>query len=267
MDTPEYITKTLLKLNRFFSDKNVLFEVLTEKDFGYQHVMDEVVNYKLTPPLSEDDVVIIGLDIDLTILVVHVVSTGFYVIFSRFNEIEITDGFYDLEDACFEAYHEYEKILYEQAKELYKSMPKEEGLNDKVFNEIIYGNHDVNSFLDVRKRVSHNPYQGNAQKILCVCSAGLLRSPTLAEYLRDAYGFNVRSAGITPEYALVLVDEVLMEWADDVVCVHPKISKAVISKFPQYESKVKTLNIKDEYPFRSALLVDEISRQTKEIFG
>ena len=45
-----------------------------------------------------------------------------------------------------------------------------------------------------------NPYQTGTEKILCVCSAGLLRSPTLAGELYKR-GFNTRAAGVH-DYAL-----------------------------------------------------------------
>lgn len=64
---------------------------------------------------------------------------------------------------------------------------------------------------------SRNPFQTDAKKVLTVCSAGLLRSPTAAKVLSEAYGFNCRAAGIVEEYALVPVTEVLVYWADEIV--------------------------------------------------
>ena len=43
---------------------------------------------------------------------------------------------------------------------------------------------------------SKNPYQGDFKKVLCVCSAGLLRSPTAAWVLSNApFNFNTREIG------------------------------------------------------------------------
>lgn len=64
---------------------------------------------------------------------------------------------------------------------------------------------------------SRNPYQGGAKRVLTICSAGLLRSPTAANVLTETYGFNCRAAGITEEYALIPVTEVLIFWADEIV--------------------------------------------------
>lgn len=94
-----------------------------------------------------------------------------------------------------------------------------------------------------------NPNQGEAKKVLCVCSAGLLRSPTAAELLsRSPYNFNTRSAGVTTGYALVPVDQYLIEWADEIVCMekeHAKILEPLATG-----KKIITLDIPDNYAFR-----------------
>lgn len=64
-----------------------------------------------------------------------------------------------------------------------------------------------------------NRFQTPTHRVLCVCSAGLLRSPTAANVLHQEYGFNTRAAGIAVEYALIPVDEALIEWADEIVWV------------------------------------------------
>ena len=66
---------------------------------------------------------------------------------------------------------------------------------------------------------THNKWQGSAKRVLCVCSAGLLRSPTAANVLHDVWGHNTRSCGTSSFYALVVVDEVLLTWAQEVVCM------------------------------------------------
>ena len=66
----------------------------------------------------------------------------------------------------------------------------------------------------------HNKFQGDYKKVLCVCSAGLLRSPTAALVLsQEPFNYNTRAAGISEEYALIPVDEVLLEWADEIICM------------------------------------------------
>lgn len=68
---------------------------------------------------------------------------------------------------------------------------------------------------------STNQFQGSYKRVLCVCSAGLLRSPTTALVLsQPPYNYNTRAAGLTKEFALVPVDPVLLHWADEVVCMN-----------------------------------------------
>lgn len=105
-----------------------------------------------------------------------------------------------------------------------------------------------------------NPYQGQAKKVLCVCSAGLLRSPTAAVVLQREYGFNTRAVGLTKEYALISVDDVLLKWADEVVVMeswmyqelesNPNIDKLIClsipDRFAYMDSKLQTM-IKEAY--------------------
>lgn len=66
----------------------------------------------------------------------------------------------------------------------------------------------------------NNPYQGSARRVLCVCSAGLLRSPTTAVVLaNEPFNYNTRAAGTSDEFALVPVDQALLTWANEIVCM------------------------------------------------
>ena len=104
---------------------------------------------------------------------------------------------------------------------------------------------------------SSNPNQGEARKVLCVCSAGLLRSPTTANVLHQLYGFNTRAAGLVPEYALVPVDKVLLAWADEVVCMTEEQEKELKS---MTDTPVQRLDIPDTYNWNDSRLVDCIKR-------
>lgn len=118
------------------------------------------------------------------------------------------------------------------------------------------------SYLDNRKRNSGNPYQGEFKRVLCVCSAGLLRSPTAAMVLsQDPFNFNTRAAGIVPNYALVPVDEVLLEWADEIVCMEleHKIMLEMLTK-----KKIICLEIADSYPYRDPELIGLIKQKYAE---
>lgn len=65
-----------------------------------------------------------------------------------------------------------------------------------------------------------NRFQGRTKKVLCVCSAGMLRSPTLANVLHRQYGFNTRAVGSCSEYALIPIRQALIWWADEIVFVN-----------------------------------------------
>lgn len=101
-----------------------------------------------------------------------------------------------------------------------------------------------------------NPYQGKYQRILCVCSAGLLRSPTLAGELYKR-GYNTRAAGVH-DYALIQVDEVLLEWCDTIIFVSPGLKEYV--KIPE-DVGVFQMNIPDNFEFRDDVLVEKINKE------
>lgn len=65
-----------------------------------------------------------------------------------------------------------------------------------------------------------NRFQGKTKKVLTVCSAGLLRSPTLANMLNLKYGFNTRAVGSDKEFALIPITQALIWWADEIVFVN-----------------------------------------------
>lgn len=105
-----------------------------------------------------------------------------------------------------------------------------------------------------------NPYQGKHKKVLCVCSAGLLRSPTAAWVLSNPpFNFNTRAAGLNEEYALIPVDEVLVAWADEIVCMTAEQYNIIKEAFP--EKPVCNFNIPDEFEFRDPNLIKLINEK------
>ena len=103
-----------------------------------------------------------------------------------------------------------------------------------------------------------NEYQGKTKKVLCICSAGLLRSPTMAVVLsQEPYNYNTRAAGIVEEYALVPVDEVLLHWADEIVCAEQWMVDELL---PNHENKrILSLNLPDVFEYRDPRLIQLIS--------
>jgi len=108
---------------------------------------------------------------------------------------------------------------------------------------------------------TNNEYQGKFKRVLCVCSAGMLRSPTAAEVLsREPFNFNTRAAGMSSEYALVQVDDVLIHWADEIVCMeidHLHALKAMMHE--DDETPILNLSIPDMYKFRDPELIKIIT--------
>jgi len=121
----------------------------------------------------------------------------------------------------------------------------------------------MSQFLMNRLANCHNKFQGQYKKVLCICSAGLLRSPTAALVLsQEPYNYNTRSAGLTPEFALIPVDEVLLEWADEIVCMEAKQKNQLESIFPQTrEKRVICLDISDDYEYRDLKLIELIKER------
>lgn len=109
-----------------------------------------------------------------------------------------------------------------------------------------------------------NHYQGTYKKVLCVCSGGLLRSPTAAVILAgEPYNYNTRSCG-TSEYALNKLNIVLFSWADEIVVMEEEHRRALdFYNFTLGGQKptVKCLNIPDRYPYRDLELVKLIKER------
>lgn len=129
-----------------------------------------------------------------------------------------------------------------------------------------------NSYRDNRIDNCHNGYQGTAKKVLCVCSAGLLRSPTAAWVLgQEPFSYNTRSAGCIKEYALILVDEVLLEWADEVVCMSDlhllEVSRIWSNAFPskEYTKPAFSLKIPDNFEYKNLNLIEAIKTNYRKI--
>jgi predicted protein tyrosine phosphatase len=114
-----------------------------------------------------------------------------------------------------------------------------------------------------------NPNQGGAKKVLCVCSAGLLRSPTLAWILsNEPFNYNTRAVGTSSEYALIVLDEVQLQWADAVVFVDE--DNHAMARYEHAElidnMEHHVLEIPDMFKFRHPKLVEVATEQLKEAF-
>ena len=111
---------------------------------------------------------------------------------------------------------------------------------------------------------TQNKYQGSAVKALCVCSAGLLRSPSIAKVLTEC-GYNTRACGTAQDYALIPVSEALLYWADEIYVVAEEsvIIRALLKEHLLEDVPVVELDIPDEYGTFDPALMDIIKEQVR----
>jgi predicted protein tyrosine phosphatase len=122
--------------------------------------------------------------------------------------------------------------------------------------------------------VLFNAYQGKHKKVLTVCSAGCLRSPTAAHILSSGpYNFNTRCAGTSKEYAIIPISDALIMWADVILVMDSGMVKHVnemqneLATQHTFDYKqVINLEIEDNYEYRSPKLVEIMTEKFKELF-
>ena len=115
--------------------------------------------------------------------------------------------------------------------------------------------------------VYSNSFQGDYKRVLTVCSANMLRSPTMAVVLSmPPYDYNTRSAG-THSFALIPVTEDLLMWADEIVCADTEHALIIRDKLMEYQldKPIVNLRIPDNYEYRNPELIMMIRRRYDEI--
>lgn len=117
--------------------------------------------------------------------------------------------------------------------------------------------------------VHSNSYQGDYKRVLTVCSANMLRSPTMAHVLSaEPYNFNTRSAG-TSDFALIPVTNDLLMWADEIVCAdseHTTVINKMLQKL-DIDKPLINLRIPDVYEYRNEGLIDLIKLRYDDILA
>lgn len=118
--------------------------------------------------------------------------------------------------------------------------------------------------IPLQYRALNNQHQTNATRVLCVCSIGMMRSPTMANVLHQAFNYNTRSCGADKSAALIPISEALILWADLIVFVEPTLfyntlepSEIELVK----EKRVKLLNIPDIYDWNDSVLQKIVMEQ------
>jgi len=112
---------------------------------------------------------------------------------------------------------------------------------------------------------NYNQRVDKYKRVVTVCSAGCLRSPTAAVVLaKKPFNFNTRCAGLTDEYAIIPFTETLFVWADEIVVMEQWIGTEVGSRAKEWGydmtdiSKVINLEIPDKFPYRDPELMQMI---------
>ena len=108
-----------------------------------------------------------------------------------------------------------------------------------------------------------NMYQGVRGRLLFVCSAGMLRSPTAANVATKS-GYNARSCGSAP-YALIPLSVNLIHWANKIYFMNEENSTQALEAFygdretcDMLKSKMIVWEIEDVHDFMDPTLVYKI---------
>lgn len=117
--------------------------------------------------------------------------------------------------------------------------------------------------MSMRNRLANtkNEFQGAYKRVLCVCSAGLLRSPTAALVLsQEPFNYNTRAVGIVEEYALIMLDSAHLYWAQEIVCMEEEHKKQIEFnlKRMELETPVYCLSVPDNFNYRDPKLMELI---------
>ena len=116
-----------------------------------------------------------------------------------------------------------------------------------------------------------NHSQGSELRVVFVCSAGMLRSPTAAR-IAGEYGINARSAGSHLHYALIPLSANLIKWAHWVVFMNSSNEDEFCRKISDVEMLTELQNksivwdIEDVYNYMGDSLVWKIEKEIERTF-
>lgn len=109
-----------------------------------------------------------------------------------------------------------------------------------------------------------NKFQTKAKRVVVVCSAGLLRSPTIANELHIQFGWNTRAVGADKNFALIPLSQALIWWADEIVFVNQEAFDDLDSEEKNEIESVglvpKILNIEDSFNWGDAQLKEMVGK-------
>lgn len=120
--------------------------------------------------------------------------------------------------------------------------------------------------------VIDNRYQdyNTYKRVVTVCSAGCLRSPTAAVVLAmPPFNHNTRAAGLTESYAIIVLDSRLLAWADEFVVMESEMVWQVKDSYKanfdrELQTPIVCLDIPDSFQYRDPELMAMIAERYKE---
>lgn len=99
-------------------------------------------------------------------------------------------------------------------------------------------------------------------KVLFVCTANRLRSPTAEAIFKDRPGFEVRSAGLDPHCPNPLSTD-MINWAECIFVMEAQQREKIRKRYRKIlgDRRVYTLGIPDEYEFMQPELVESLKER------
>jgi predicted protein tyrosine phosphatase len=82
----------------------------------------------------------------------------------------------------------------------------------------------------------------------------------VAVVLQREFGYNTRAAGVSKDYALIEMDDVLLNWADEIVAVEQSVAEQVPEDFKE---KLTVLSVPDMFGYMNPELQEIILTQYK----
>lgn len=115
-----------------------------------------------------------------------------------------------------------------------------------------------------------NEAQGRYLRVLFICSAGLLRSPTAAKVAGE-FNINARAAGSLPYLALIPVSANLVTWADKLVFMNQENFEQTLEIFKEQPDFIEAIknksmvwSIEDYYDYNDKMLQSVIREKIRE---
>lgn len=121
---------------------------------------------------------------------------------------------------------------------------------------------------DVNEAISESILHGRFgywPRVLCVCSAAVMRSPTIAWVLSHApYDCNTKSAGSHAHKALIPVSQSLLDWSEKVVFANKENYERVRDAGFKMPAEIYILELVDGFVYREPELIKAIHDQLIE---